>query len=75
MLPRSGETAAEVRTPSGKVPRWFTELLTIPPIGASFPVMLEGKRVGDIVFSPDVSAEIYEKWIGFLAIIAAAIAC
>ena len=34
--------------------------------------MLEGKRVGDIVFSPDISAEIYEKWIGFLAIIVAA---
>jgi two-component system sensor histidine kinase UhpB len=28
--------------------------------------------VGDIVFSPDVSWEIYEKWIGFLAIIVAA---
>ena len=34
--------------------------------------MLEGKRVGDIVFSPDFSSEIYEKWIGFLAIIVAA---
>jgi two-component system sensor histidine kinase UhpB len=66
------KTAAEVRTPPGKVPRWFTELLTIPPIGASFPILLDGKQVGAIVFSPDVSAEIYEKWIGFLAIIAAA---
>ena len=28
---------------------------------------IEGKQVGDIVFSPDLSADIYEKWIGFLA--------
>jgi len=34
--------------------------------------MLEGKRVGDIAFSPDLSSEIYEKWIGFLAILLAA---
>ena len=30
--------------------------------------MIEGRRVGDIVFAPDMSADIYEKWIGFLAI-------
>jgi two-component system sensor histidine kinase UhpB len=58
-----------VRTPLGGVPRWFIHLLTIPEIGTSFPVMLEGNRVGDIVFSPDISADIFEKWIGFLAIL------
>jgi two-component system sensor histidine kinase UhpB len=30
--------------------------------------VIEGKQVGDIVFAPDMSADIYEKWIGFLAI-------
>jgi two-component system, NarL family, sensor histidine kinase UhpB len=65
-------SAVETRQSLGKVPRWFIELLAIPPIAASFPVMLEGKRVGDIVFAPDVSWEIYEKWIGFLAIVIAA---
>jgi len=30
--------------------------------------MIEGKQVGDIVFAPDISADIYEKWVGFLAI-------
>ena len=30
---------------------------------------IEGKQVGEIVFSPDISADIYEKWIGFLALV------
>ena len=58
----------EVRTPFGKVPRWFIGLLTVPEIGASFPVMIGADHVGHIVFSPDLSADLYEKWIGFLAI-------
>ena len=58
-----------VRTALGGVPLWVIHLLTIPEIGTSFPVMLEGNRVGDIVFSPDISADIFEKWIGFLAIL------
>jgi two-component system sensor histidine kinase UhpB len=70
--PAARAPPAEVQTPFGKVPHWFTAFLTIPPIAASFPVMLEGKRAGDIVFAPDISLEIYEKWIGFLAIIVAA---
>jgi two-component system sensor histidine kinase UhpB len=57
-----------VRTPFGKVPRWFIHLLTVPEVGASFPVMIDGNHVGDIVFSPDLSADLFEKWIGFLAI-------
>ena len=64
----------DVRTPLGRVPGWFVHLLTIPEVGASYPVTIEGKRVGDIVFAPDLSADIYEKWIGFLAIAASGIA-
>jgi two-component system sensor histidine kinase UhpB len=66
------EQAAQARDLEGMAPLWFTDLLRIPQIGKSFPVLVEGKRVGDIIFSPDVSWEIYEKWIGFLAIIVAA---
>jgi two-component system sensor histidine kinase UhpB len=69
----SHEIAGGVRTPLGRVPLWFVRLLTIPEIGTSFPVMLEGNRVGDIVFSPDLSADIFEKWIGFLAILFSAV--
>ena len=43
-------------------------------MAAAFPVMIDGKRVGDIVFDPDMSADIYEKWIGFLAILVSAVA-
>ena len=46
----------------------------MPEIGAAFPVTIEGKRVGDIVFAPDLSADLYEKWIGFLAIACSGIA-
>ena len=58
----------KVKTPLGTVPDWFVHLLDIPEFDAAFPVMIEGKQVGDIVFAPDLSADIYEKWIGFLAI-------
>jgi two-component system sensor histidine kinase UhpB len=64
----------EVRTPLGRVPHWFVHLVELPEIGATYPVTIEGKRVGDIVFAPDMSADIYEKWVGFLAIASSGIA-
>ena len=64
----------EVQTPLGTVPDWFVRLLAIPEFKAAFPVTIEGKQVGDIVFAPDMSADIYEKWIGFLAIACSGIA-
>ena len=63
----------QVHTPLGNVPRWFVDLLGLPEIGASFPVTVEGKVVGDIVFSPDISADIYEKWVGFVALVSSGI--
>ncbi|MBR1143673.1 histidine kinase [Bradyrhizobium sp. AUGA SZCCT0431] len=65
---------AEIRTPLGRVPHWFVDLLGLPEIGASFPVRIDGKQVGDILSSPDLSADIYEKWVGFLALISSVIA-
>jgi two-component system sensor histidine kinase UhpB len=59
---------AEVQTPLGTVPDWFVRILALPEFKAAFPVMIDGKQVGDIVFVPDMAADIYEKWIGFLAI-------
>ena len=56
------------------MPSWFVDLLGLPEIGASFPVRIDGKQVGDILFSPDLAADIYEKWIGFLALVSSAIA-
>jgi two-component system sensor histidine kinase UhpB len=64
---------AEIRTPMGRVPSWFIRLLAIPDLGAAFPVLVEGQRAGELVFSPDLSADIFEKWVGFLAVVGAAI--
>lgn len=50
------------------VPQWFVDLLAIPDMETASPVMIDGKRVGDIVSAPDMSADLFEKWIGFLAL-------
>src|SRR5207344_3246816 len=55
------------------VPEWFVRLLVLPEFKTAFPVMIGGKQVGDIAFAPDMSADVYEKWIGFLAIACAGI--
>jgi two-component system, NarL family, sensor histidine kinase UhpB len=65
---------AEVRIPLGRVPRWFVDFLGPPEIGAAFSVKIDGKQVGEILFAPDLTVDIYEKWIGFLALVSSAIA-
>jgi two-component system sensor histidine kinase UhpB len=70
----SAHPPLEVETPLGRVPRWFIELIGTPAIGASFPITIADKHVGDIVFAPDLSADVFEKWIGFLAIACSAAA-
>jgi two-component system sensor histidine kinase UhpB len=49
-------------------PKWFTNLLTIPDLRIAFPVIVNGERVGDIVYAPDLSAALFETWAGFLAL-------
>jgi len=51
----------EVQTPLGAVPDWFVRLLAIPESRTAFPVMIEGRQVGDIVVAPVMAADIYEK--------------
>jgi signal transduction histidine kinase len=51
-----------------KVPQWFVSLITLPEMEAAFPVVIDGRHVGNIVFFPDLSADLFEKWIGFLAL-------
>jgi two-component system sensor histidine kinase UhpB len=67
-----GDGPPPVRTASPGVPRWFVGLLTIPELGAAYPVTIDGTRVGDILFAPDISADVFEKWAGFLAIVLSA---
>jgi two-component system, NarL family, sensor histidine kinase UhpB len=73
-IPASVHPPIEVQTPPGRVPRWFVELIGAPATGTSFPVTVGEKRVGDIVFVPDLSADLFEKWIVFLAMACSAIA-
>lgn len=56
------------------VPHWFVTLLRIPDVHAAFPIRLKGEPVGEIIFAPDISAAIREKWIGFLALVSISIA-
>lgn len=57
----------------GRVPSWFVHLLALPDVARHAPIVIQGERVGDLVFEPEMSADIYEKWIGFLAIVASAV--
>jgi two-component system sensor histidine kinase UhpB len=59
---------------SGRVPAWFVHLLGLPELARHIPIVIRGERVGDLVFEPDMAADIYEKWIGSLAIVASGFA-
>lgn len=64
-----GTDKPRVRVEQSLAPKWFIALLRIPELGAAYPITLEGRHVGDIIFAPDLSADVFEKWIGFLAIV------
>ena len=53
-----------------RVPAWFVQVLALPDPARHTPIMIRGERVGELVFEPDMAVDIYEKWIGFLAIVA-----
>ena len=65
---RQRRRSAPVRITSNDVPSWFIRALTIPELGAAYPISIQGRHVGDVLFSPEISADIFEKWVGFLAI-------
>lgn len=65
---------AEPDASSGKVPAWFEKSLLVPDLARHVPILAHGRRVGDLIFEPDLSAQIYEKWIGFLALLASSAA-
>jgi two-component system sensor histidine kinase UhpB len=55
------------------VPDWFSHFLTADFVIERLPVVVGGSRLGDIVFSPDLSADIMEKWLAFLGVIVSGI--
>jgi two-component system sensor histidine kinase UhpB len=68
---REGQAPApEQAKTSGRVPGWFVKALFVPDLSQHIPVLVQGRRVGDLIFEPDLSAQIHEKWIGFLSLLA-----
>ena len=67
--PQSGTEKPAAGSASGRVPGWFVRLLALPELARHTPILIRGERVGELVFESDMAADIYEKWIGFLAIV------
>ncbi len=65
-LATSAPSGAKPLPPAG-IPAWFIDLLAIPKLDVAFQVTIDDQRVGDILFSPDITADLFEKWIGLVA--------
>jgi two-component system, NarL family, sensor histidine kinase UhpB len=59
----------KIRLSTTGVPGWFVALLRIPNLAAAHPIIIGEKHVGDILFVPDLTPDLQEKWLGFLAIV------
>src|SRR5579871_1284112 len=59
----------KIRLNTDGVPAWFVGLLRIPNIATAHPIFIGDKQVGDILFVPDLTPDLVEKWLGFLAIV------
>jgi two-component system sensor histidine kinase UhpB len=51
-----------------RVPNWFVGLIAATPISHRFPIVIGDQQMGELLFEPDISADIYEKWISFLSL-------
>jgi signal transduction histidine kinase len=58
-----------IRLNTEGVPAWFVGLLRIPNLATAHPIIVGEKHVGDILFVPDLTPDLNEKWLGFLAIV------
>jgi two-component system sensor histidine kinase UhpB len=59
----------KIRLNTDGVPAWFVTLLRIPNLATAHPIIVGGKHVGDMLFIPDLTPDLSEKWLGFLAIV------
>jgi two-component system, NarL family, sensor histidine kinase UhpB len=69
---RKAEVSANpprIRLTTSGVPAWFVRLLRIPNIATAHPISIGKTHVGDILFVPDLTPDLLEKWLGFLAIV------
>ena len=67
-VPAAGDAQSETMK---RAPSWFVAFIDMPIITQRHPILIDGQRVGDLVFDPTLEPEIHEKWIGFLAIMTA----
>ena len=63
------ERVAPLHVQGSGVPAWFVSNLTIPELEKSYPINIRSRHAGDIAFVPDLSADVWEKWVGFLAVL------
>jgi len=52
----------------GRAPGWFADLIGASATSERFPVLIGGQKVGDLLFEPDMSVDVFEKWISFLSL-------
>jgi two-component system, NarL family, sensor histidine kinase UhpB len=65
------EPLPPVHVRSSSVPAWFVSNLAIPDLEKSYAINIGSRHAGDIAFVPDLSADVWEKWVGFLAVLLA----
>ena len=67
--PDASPEKPKIRLTTDGVPAWFVSLLRIPNLATAHPITVRQQRAGDILFVPDLTPDLVEKWLGFLAIV------
>ena len=67
--PDASPDKPKIRLTTDGVPAWFVSLLRIPNLATAHPITIGQQRAGDILFVPDLTPDLVEKWLGFLAIV------
>jgi two-component system, NarL family, sensor histidine kinase UhpB len=67
--PDASPAKPKIRLTTDGVPAWFVSLLRIPNLATAHPITIGQQRAGDILFVPDLTPDLVEKWLGFLAIV------
>jgi two-component system, NarL family, sensor histidine kinase UhpB len=67
--PDASPDKPKIRLTTDGVPAWFVSLLRIPNLATAHPITIGQQRAGDILFVPDLTPDLNEKWLGFLAIV------
>jgi signal transduction histidine kinase len=67
--PDASPEKPKIRLTTDGVPAWFVSLLRIPNLATAHPITIGQQRAGDILFVPDLTPDLVEKWLGFLAIV------